>query len=98
MRIWHCMIRVGDLRRSLEFYVDIFGMTLRQEDYPDGRFTLAFLGFGDAKQSMMLELTYIGILSAMSVAITPDSLWRNRPDFLQGRAAIEAFLKRKWEK
>lgn len=59
MRIGHCMIRVGDLRRSLEFYVDLLGMTLfRQEDYPKGRFTLAFVGFGDAKTSALLELTH----------------------------------------
>lgn len=59
IRIGHCMIRVGDLSRSLEFYVDLLGMTLfRREDYPDGRFTLAFVGFGDAKTSTLLELTH----------------------------------------
>lgn len=53
------MIRVGDLHRSLEFYVDLLGMTLfRREDYPEGRFTLAFVGFGDAKTSTLLELTH----------------------------------------
>lgn len=59
IRIGHCMIRVGDLSRSLGFYVDLLGMTLfRREDYPDGRFTLAFVGFGDAKTSTLLELTH----------------------------------------
>ncbi len=59
IRIGHCMIRVGDLSRSPEFYVDHLGMTLfRREDYPDGRFTLAFVGFGDAKESTTLELTH----------------------------------------
>jgi len=53
------MIRVSNLNRSLGFYVDLLGMTLlRQEDYPEGRFTLAFVGFSDEQESMMLELTY----------------------------------------
>lgn len=59
MRIGHCMIRVGDLSRSLGFYVDILGMKLfRREDYPNGRFTLAFVGYGNGEESAMLELTH----------------------------------------
>jgi lactoylglutathione lyase len=42
------MLRVGDLRRSIDFYTKVLGMkVLRQKDYPDGRFTLAFVGYGD---------------------------------------------------
>jgi len=55
----HTMIRVGDLDRSIEFYTKILGMqVLRREDYPDGKFTLAFVGYGDEKNSTVLELTY----------------------------------------
>src|SRR5688572_6485718 len=51
MRILHTMIRVGDLDRSLRFYTETLGMKLlRRHDYPDGRFTLAFVGFGDESQ------------------------------------------------
>ncbi len=53
------MLRVGDLQRSIRFYTEILGMTLlRQKDYPDGRFTLAFLGYGDEKHHTALELTH----------------------------------------
>ena len=57
MRILHTMLRVGDLDRSISFYRDVLGMQLRRRnDYPGGRFTLAFMGFeGDA---MELELTH----------------------------------------
>jgi lactoylglutathione lyase len=53
------MLRVGNLERSIKFYTEILGMELlRQKDYPDGRFTLAFLGYGDEKHNTALELTY----------------------------------------
>ena len=49
MRLLHTMIRVGDLERSIAFYTGILGMkVLRRKDYPDGRFTLAFVGYGSA--------------------------------------------------
>jgi lactoylglutathione lyase len=55
----HTMLRVGDLERSLAFYVDTLGMTLfRREEYHDGRFTLAFVGYGDEASSSVLELTH----------------------------------------
>ncbi len=48
MRILHTMLRVGDLNKSIAFYTNVLGMKkLRQKDYPDGKFTLAFLGYGD---------------------------------------------------
>jgi lactoylglutathione lyase len=59
MSILHTMLRVGDLQRSIQFYTDILGMKLlRQQDYPEGEFTLAFLGYGDEAEQTVLELTY----------------------------------------
>ena len=59
MRILHTMLRVGDLAQSIGFYTEVLGMRLlRQHDYPDGRFTLAFLGYGDEASHTVLELTH----------------------------------------
>ncbi|HEY8087509.1 MAG TPA: lactoylglutathione lyase [Polyangiaceae bacterium] len=59
MRILHTMLRVGDLERSIAFYTRALGMTLlRQRDYPDGKFTLAFLGYGPEDTHPAIELTY----------------------------------------
>ena len=59
MRILHTMLRVGDLERSLRFYTEVLGMRLlRRNDYPDGKFTLAFVGYGEESDSAVLELTY----------------------------------------
>ena len=59
MRILHTMLRTGDLQRSIDFYTHILGMRLlRQKDYPDGKFTLAFIGYGDESENTVIELTY----------------------------------------
>jgi len=59
MRILHTMLRVGDLDRSIQFYTEVVGMTLhRRKDYPGGRFTLAFLGFGPESTHPAIELTH----------------------------------------
>lgn len=59
MRLLYTMIRVANLNRSLAFYTDAMGMSLfRREDYPEGRFTLAFVGYGDETTSACLELTH----------------------------------------
>jgi lactoylglutathione lyase len=59
MRLLHTMLRVGDLERSLAFYTDVLGMRLlRRKDYPGGRFTLAFVGYGDERDHTVLELTH----------------------------------------
>ncbi|WP_419603766.1 lactoylglutathione lyase [Thiolapillus sp.] len=58
MRLLHTMLRVGNLQKSIDFYTNILGMhLLRQKDYPDGKFTLAFLGYGDESENTVLELT-----------------------------------------
>ena len=59
MRILHTMFRVGDLDRSLAFYTEVLGMReLRRQDYPDGRFTLAFVGYQSETEGAVLELTH----------------------------------------
>lgn len=59
MRLLHTMLRVTDLEQSIDFYTSILGMSLlRQRDYPDGRFTLAFLGYGPESEHTALELTH----------------------------------------
>jgi lactoylglutathione lyase len=59
MRLLHTMLRVRDLDRSLHFYCDLLGMKLlRRKDYPGGRFTLAFVGYGDESETAVLELTH----------------------------------------
>jgi lactoylglutathione lyase len=59
MRILHTMLRVGDLEKSIAFYSDVLGMKLlRRSDYPEGKFTLAFVGYQDEAAAAVLELTY----------------------------------------
>jgi len=59
MRILHTMIRVGDLEKSIKFYTEVLGMKLlRRKDYPDGEFTLAFIGYGEESANTVIELTY----------------------------------------
>ena len=59
MRMLHTMLRVGDLEQSIAFYTEVLGMQLlRRKDYPTGRFTLAFLGYGPESDHTVLELTH----------------------------------------
>jgi len=59
MRLLHTMLRVNNLQESLQFYCDVLGMKLlRQKDYPNGQFTLAFVGYGDEANHAVIELTY----------------------------------------
>jgi lactoylglutathione lyase len=53
------MLRVGNLQRSIDFYTNVLGMKLlRQKDYPGGKFTLAFVGYGDERDTTVIELTF----------------------------------------
>jgi lactoylglutathione lyase len=59
MRILHTMIRVVDLERSIRFYTEVLGMkVIRRKDYPEGKFTLAFVGYGDESAGAVIELTH----------------------------------------
>ena len=59
MRLLHTMLRVGNLEQSLAFYTEVLNMKLlRRKDYPEGRFTLAFVGYGEEHDSTVLELTH----------------------------------------
>ena len=59
MRLLHTMLRVGDLERSIAFYTEVLGMQLlRRQDYPEGRFTLAFVGYGEEHAQTVIELTH----------------------------------------
>jgi lactoylglutathione lyase len=59
VRLLHTMLRVAHLERSLAFYTEVLGMTLlRRKDYPEGRFSLAFLGYGPESEQTVLELTH----------------------------------------
>ncbi|WP_407278583.1 lactoylglutathione lyase [Aromatoleum evansii] len=59
MRLLHTMLRVGDLDRSIKFYTEVLGMRLlRRHDYPEGKFTLAFIGYQDESAGAVIELTH----------------------------------------
>ncbi|MEK6349564.1 MAG: lactoylglutathione lyase [Burkholderia sp.] len=59
MRMLHTMLRVGDLDRSIKFYTELLGMKLlRRHDYPEGKFTLAFVGYEDESTGTVIELTH----------------------------------------
>jgi|SRR3954447_22325923 lactoylglutathione lyase len=59
MRVLHTMIRVGDLEASKKFYCEALGMKmLREKEYPDGKFTLCFVGYGEESEQAVIELTY----------------------------------------
>jgi len=59
MRILHTMLRVNNMKESIDFYGKIFGMkVLRQKDYPEGKFSLAFIGYGDEISNTVIELTH----------------------------------------
>ena len=59
MRMLHTMLRVGDMQRSKAFYIDVLGMKLlREREFPEGEFTLIFLGYGEESDSTVLELTH----------------------------------------
>jgi lactoylglutathione lyase len=84
MRILHTMLRVTDLEKSISFYTELLGMRLlRRKDFPDGQFTLAFLGYGEESEQAVIELTHNWDVSAYDmgnayghIAIGVDDVYR----------------------
>ena len=82
MRLLHTMLRVNDLEESLRFYCEALGMRLlRRKDYPGGRFTLAFVGYGPEDREAVIELTWNGDTTSYDagtgyghIAVTVDDL------------------------
>lgn len=89
MRILHTMLRVGDLDRSLAFYTEVLGMSLiRRQDYPGGRFTLAFVGFPD--DPVQIELTHNWDTSAYTIGDGFGHVALAVPDAAAACAAVTA--------
>jgi lactoylglutathione lyase len=91
MRLLHTMIRVGDLDKSIAFYTDVLGMKLlRRKDYPDGRFTLAFVGYGDESDHAVIELTHNWDTKAYDLGNGFGHLAVSVPDARAACAAVKA--------
>ncbi len=91
MKILHTMIRTGNLDRSIEFYTNVLGMKLlRRENYPEGKFTLAFVGYGDEASSAVIELTYNWGVESYSLG---DGYGHIAIEVNDARAACEAVRK-----
>jgi lactoylglutathione lyase len=91
MRILHTMLRVGDLDRSIKFYTEVLGMKLlRQKEYPDGEFTLAFIGYGDESDSTVLELTYNWGVSEYDLGNAYGHMALEVPDVYEACAKMKA--------
>jgi len=91
MRILHTMLRTGDLERSIGFYTEVLGMRLlRQKDYPDGKFTLAFLGYGNESDNTVIELTYNWGVDSYEMGSAFGHIAIEVDDVYQAADAIEA--------
>ena len=91
MRILHTMLRVGDLKRSVEFYTDVLGMKLlRTTDRPEQKYTLAFVGYGDESQGAVLELTYNYGVDRYDLGAGFGHVAIEVPDAAQACAAVRA--------
>ncbi len=91
MRLLHTMIRVGDLQRSLDFYTGVLGMKLlRRKDYPDGKFTLAFVGYGDESEHAVIELTHNWETKSYEIGNGFGHIALGMPDVYQACEAVKA--------
>ena len=91
MRILHTMLRVGDLDKSLAFYTEVLGMQLlRKNDYPEGRFTLAFVGYGLESEGAAIELTHNWDTTAYDIGSGYGHIALEVPDAYQACADIKA--------
>ena len=91
MRLLHTMLRVGDLDRSIDFYTRVLGMRLlRRKDYPEGRFTLAFVGYGEEDAHTVLELTYNWDVSSYDIGSAFGHIAVEVDDAYQSCVAVTA--------
>lgn len=91
MRLLHTMLRVGDLPRSIVFYTEVLGMRLlRRTDYPEGKFTLAFVGYQDEKDGAVLELTHNWGVESYEIGTGYGHVALEVPDAYAACAAIKA--------
>jgi len=91
MRILHTMLRVGNLDQSIAFYTEILGMQLlRRQDYPEGRFTLAFVGYGSEDKEAVLELTHNWDTESYELGNAYGHIALAVPDAAAACAAIKA--------
>jgi lactoylglutathione lyase len=91
MQLLHTMIRVGDLDKSIAFYTQVLGMKLlRRNDYPDGKFTLAFVGYGDEAHHSVIELTHNWDTKSYELGNGFGHLAIGMPDIHAACAAVKA--------
>ena len=91
MRLLHTMLRVGDLDRSIDFYTNVLGMKLlRRKDYPDGKFTLAFVGYGDESDHTVIELTHNWETKSYELGNGFGHIAIGFPDIVAACAAVKA--------
>jgi lactoylglutathione lyase len=91
MRLLHTMLRVGDLEKSLDFYTNVLGMKLlRRRDYPEGKFTLAFIGYGDESQHAVIELTHNWETKSYDIGTGYGHIAVGLPDIYAACAEVKA--------
>lgn len=91
MQLLHTMIRVGNLDKSIDFYTNVLGMKLlRRRDYPDGKFTLAFVGYGDESNNAVIELTHNWETASYDLGNGFGHLAVGMPDVYAACAAVKA--------
>ena len=91
MRLLHTMLRVVDLDRSIAFYTEVLGMRLlRRNDYPEGKFTLAFVGYQDESEGAVLELTHNWGVESYALGTAYGHIALEVPDAYAACEAIKA--------
>jgi len=91
MRLLHTMLRTGNLDRAIAFYTEVLGMRLlRKADYPEGKFTLAFLGYGDETSNSVIELTYNWGVSSYEIGTAYGHIAVEVDDVYRACAEIKA--------
>jgi len=90
MRLLHTMLRVGNLDKSIAFYTEVLGMRLlRRNDFPSGKFTLAFVGYGDEASNSVIELTHNWDTTDYDLGNGFGHIALEVPDVYQACAAIK---------